>query len=83
MPSRTGSVQDATSPGRPSTSTMHTRQDPKALKLSVAQSLGMSRPAMRAARKMDVPPGTETRCPSMVAPTSGNAWPFGAAGGVP
>ena len=82
MPSATGSVQDASSPRRPSTSTRQTRQEPKAFSASVAQSFGMSRPALLAARMIDVPTGASTRCPSMVSATVALV-PFVATAGVP
>ena len=69
MPSATGSVQDASSPRRPSTSTRQTRQEPKAFSASVAQSFGMSSPAPRAARMIEVPAGTSTRWPSIAKAT--------------
>ena len=69
MPSATGVVQEAGVPARPSISTRHRRQEPKASRLSVAQSLGMSIPARAAARRIEVPPGTVTSTPSMVRPT--------------
>ena len=83
MPFATGSVQAAKRPRRPRTSTKQTRQEPKAFKLSVAQSLGMFNPAVPAARRMDVPAGADTGCPSMVSATSSKARPLRATGGVP
>ena len=65
-PGATGVVQDAGVPLRPSTSITQSRQEPKALMLSVAQSLGISVPASIAARMIDVPSGTVTLFPSMV-----------------
>ncbi len=70
MPSDAGVVQDAGIPGaRPSISTRHTRQEPKALSESVAQSLGIWMPACIAARMIEVPSGTLTLNPSMVSVT--------------
>ena len=65
MPAATSVVHDAGKPLRPSISTRHTRQEPKALSVSVAQSFGMSPPASAAARMIDVPAGTVTGAPSI------------------
>ena len=65
----TGVVQDAGVPARPSISTRHSRQDPKASTESVAQSFGTETPASCAARMIDVPAGTVTSKPSMVSVT--------------
>jgi hypothetical protein len=59
-------VQDAGVPLRPSISTRHNRQDPKASMLSVAQSFGTEMPISAAARMIEVPSGTVTSKPSMV-----------------
>jgi hypothetical protein len=77
MPSVHGVVHEAGVPLAPSTSTRHSRQDPKAARLSVAHSLGMSMPAPRAARSTEVPSGTVTARPSMVSVTS---WSLATAG---
>jgi hypothetical protein len=69
MPSEHGVVHEAGTPLAPSTSTRHIRQEPKALRESVAHSLGMVTPASVAARSTDVPAGTSTRRPSMVTVT--------------
>ena len=69
MPSRAGSVQAAGMPRRPSISTRQSRQEPKASRLSVAQSFGTGMPAVAAARMTDVPAGTDTGMPSMVSET--------------
>jgi hypothetical protein len=66
MPGATGVVQAAGVPARPSISTRQTRQEPKASRLSVAQSLGMVIPAIAAARRIEVPAGAVTARPSMV-----------------
>ncbi len=60
MPSAQGVVQEAGTPLAPSTSTRHIRHEPKALRESVAHSLGMLTPASVAARSTDVPAGTST-----------------------
>ena len=65
-PGSTGVVQDAGVPARPSLSTRHSRHEPKASTVSVAQRLGTLIPASDAARMMDVPSGTVTSKPSMV-----------------
>ncbi len=70
MPGATGVVHEAGVPLRPSTSITQRRQEPNALMLSVAQSLGISVPASIAARMMEVPSGTVTLFPSMVSVTS-------------
>lgn len=64
IPSAHGVVQDAGVPRRPSISTTHSRQEPKASRESVAHSLGMSTPASEAARITEVPSGTLTGMPS-------------------
>ncbi len=69
MPSATGVVQDDGVPARPSTSTRHSRQEPKASTMSVAQSFGILVPISIAARMIDVPSGTVTGWPSMVSVT--------------
>ena len=66
MPSATGVVQEAGVPLRPWISTRHSRQEPNASTMSVAQSFGISRPSSAAARMMEVPSGTVTETPSMV-----------------
>ena len=65
MPAATSVVHEAGKPLRPSISTRHTRQEPKALSVSVAQSFGTSRSASAAARMIDVPAGTVTVAPSI------------------
>jgi hypothetical protein len=65
----TGVVQEAGVPVRPSISTKHTRQDPKASTMSVAQSFGICVPVSIAARMIEVPSGTVTLFPSMVSVT--------------
>ena len=65
MPIATSVVQEAGKPLRPSISTRQTRQDPKCLSVSVAQSFGTSRSASAAARMMDVPAGTAIGTPSI------------------
>ncbi len=69
MPSATGVVQEAGVPRRPSISTRHSRQEPKASTLSVAHSLGMRSPTSAAARITEVPSGTVTSKPSTVSVT--------------
>ena len=69
----TGVVQEAGVPLRPSISTRHMRQEPKASRLSVAQSLGTLTPSSIAARMTEVPAGTVTSNPSMVRLTSASA----------
>ena len=56
-------------PARPSISTRHSRQEPKASTMSVAQSFGICVPASIAARMIEVPSGTVTLLPSMVSVT--------------
>ena len=56
-------------PARPSISTRHRRQEPKASTMSVAQSFGICVPASIAARMIEVPSGTVTLWPSMVSVT--------------
>src|ERR1700741_4838693 len=65
----TGVVQEAGVPARPSISTRHSRQEPKASTMSVAQSFGICVPASIAARMIEVPSGTVTLLPSMVSVT--------------
>ena len=65
MPFSHGVVHEAGKPRRPSTSTMHKRQLPKASSESVAQSLGIFTPLSTAARINDVPAGTVTLLPSI------------------
>ncbi len=69
MPGATGVVQEAGVPLRPSISTRQRRQEPKALMLSVAQSLGIWLPTSIAARMIEVPAGTVTFAPSIVSST--------------
>ncbi len=71
IPSVTGVVQLAGVPRRPSISTTHRRQDPKASMLSLAHSLGICTSTIMAARITDVPSGTVTSAPSMVRVTGG------------
>ena len=56
-------------PARPSISTRHSRQEPNASTMSVAQSFGIWVPASIAARMIEVPSGTVTLWPSMVSVT--------------
>jgi len=58
MPFATGVVQEAGVPGRPSISTRHMRQEPKAFSMSVEQSFGIFVPTSIAARMIEVPSGT-------------------------
>ena len=58
MPGAAVVVQAAGQPLRPSTSTVQRRQEPKASRVSVAQSFGMRIPARPAARSSEVPAGT-------------------------
>ena len=60
MPVATGVVQEAGVPVRPSISTRHRRQEPKASSMSVAQSFGICVPSSIAARMIEVPSGTVT-----------------------
>ena len=60
IPSLHGVVHEAGVPRRPSTSTRQSRQDPNAPSVSVAHSLGISMPAVAAARMIEVPSGTVT-----------------------
>ena len=69
MPAATGVVQEAGVPARPSISTRHRRQEPKASSMSVAQSFGILMPSSIAARMTEVPAGTVTGTPSMVSVT--------------
>ena len=66
MPGSAGVVHEAGKPRRPSICTRQRRQEPKALRLSVAHSLGTAMPASAAARIREVPAGTVTGMPSMV-----------------
>ena len=66
MPSSAGVVQEAGVPLRPSISTRHSRQEPNASRLSVAQSFGIGLSTSAAAAITDVPAGTLTFRPSMV-----------------
>ena len=65
MPSVTGVVQEEGVPFRPSISTTHKRQEPKALRRSVAHNFGMLLPSIAAARMIDVSAGTVTDFPSI------------------
>jgi len=56
-------------PARPSISIRHSRQEPNASTMSVAQSFGICVPACIAARMIEVPSGTVTLFPSMVSVT--------------
>ncbi len=78
MPAATSVVHEAGNPLRPSISTRHTRQEPKCLSVSVAQSFGTSRSASAAARMIDVPAGTV-----MVAPSISSVTDSPLAAGVP
>ena len=69
MPLATGVVHEAGVPGRPSISTRHSRQEPNASSMSVAQSFGILVPSSIAARMIEVPSGTVTAAPSMVSVT--------------
>src|SRR5688572_13629139 len=79
MSGATRVVQDAGKPLRPSTSTRHRRQDPKAFSESVAQSFGMWASASAAARMIEVPAGTVTLAPSISSVTESADF----VGGVP
>ena len=80
MPSVHGVVHDAGVPFIPSTSTRQRRQEPNALRESVAQSRGMSTPASVAARSTEVPGGTT----HLVAVDSRpGRWPAPVTAGVP
>ena len=68
---RAGVVQEAGVPFRPAISTRHRRQEPKASRLSVAQSLGIGLSIRAAAAITEVPGGTLTLRPSMVSVTVG------------
>ena len=68
-PFMAGVVQEAGVPARPSISIRHSRQEPKASTMSVAQSFGICVPASIAARMIEVPSGTVTLWPSMVSVT--------------
>ena len=59
-PAATGVVQEAGVPARPSISTRHSRHEPNASSMSVAQSLGICVPISIAARMIEVPSGTVT-----------------------
>ena len=65
IPSETGVVHEDGVPFRPSTSTTHKRQEPNALRRSVAQSFGMLLPSIAAARMIEVSAGTVTDFPSI------------------
>ena len=65
MPSDTGVVQEEGVPFRPSISTTHKRQEPNALRRSVAHNFGMLLPSIAAARIMEVSVGTVTDFPSI------------------
>ena len=65
MPSDTGVVQEEGVPFRPSISTTHKRQEPNALRRSVAHNFGMLLPSIAAARIMEVSAGTVTDFPSI------------------
>jgi hypothetical protein len=69
IPAATGVVQEAGVPARPSISTRHSRQEPNASSMSVAQSFGIWVPISMAARMIEVPSGTVTAWPSMVSVT--------------
>ncbi len=69
IPAATGVVHEAGVPPRPSISTRHSRHDPNAFSVSVAQSFGTLIPANIAARMTDVPSGTVICCPSTVSVT--------------
>src|SRR5262249_21753377 len=71
MPGSTGVVQEAGVPRRPSISTRQRRQEPKASRLSVAQSFGTLVPISMAGRMIEVPAGTVTGWPSI---SSGTSW---------
>jgi hypothetical protein len=79
MPAVTSVVQDAGKPLRPSISTRQSRHEPKALSVSVAQSLGICVRAIAAARITDVPAGTVTAWPSISSETDS----FASLDGVP
>src|SRR5271170_976317 len=72
MPCSAGVVHEAGVPFRPSISTRHRRQDPKASRLSVAQSLGIGLSIRAAAAITDVRGGTLTLRPSIVRVTLGS-----------
>src|SRR5271168_2943320 len=72
-----GVVQEAGVPFRPSISTRHRRHDPKASRLSVAQSLGIGLSIRAAAAITDVPGGTLTLRPSIVSVTVGSPMRIG------
>src|ERR1700722_11511129 len=69
IPASAGVVQEAGVPFRPSISTRHRRQEPKASTLSVAHSLGIGLSIIAAAAITEVPGGTLTLRPSMVSVT--------------
>ena len=69
-PCATGVVHEAGVPARPSTSTRHSRQEPKLSSMSLAHSLGICVPISMAARMIEVPSGTVTQAPSMVSVTN-------------
>ncbi len=72
MPASAGVVHEAGVPFRPSISTRQSRHEPKASRLSVAQSLGIGLSISAAAAITDVPGGTLTLRPSMVSVTVGS-----------
>ena len=77
MPSATGVVQEAGVPARPSISMRHSRHEPNASSISVAQSFGISIPASMAARMTEVPSGTEIGLPSIASATFFSALDWG------
>ena len=77
MPAATGVVHEAGVPGRPSISTRHMRQEPKAFTMSVEQSFGILVPTSIAARMIEVPSGTCTGMPSIVSATVASAFERG------
>ena len=64
MPGSHGVVQEAGVPFLPSISTRQRRHDPNGSSESVAQSFGIGIPASLAARRTEVPAGTQTSWPS-------------------
>src|SRR5271165_3863721 len=71
MPGSAGVVHEAGVPLRPSISTRQRRHDPKASRLSVAQSFGIGLSTSAAAAMTEVPGGTLTWRPSIVRVTLG------------
>src|SRR5271154_5364975 len=69
MPCSAGVVHEAGVPFRLSIATRHSRHEPKASRLSVAQSFGIGLSIRAAAAITDVPGGTLTLRPSMVSVT--------------